>query len=328
MEELDGEIRRAGAAAVGPGQYALGRGYLALDDDAKARAHLEAAWQDGFREPRVTYALALVMGHLYQQNLLAAERIESKDLRDAKKRELERQYRDPALAYLAASKGAEVPSTEYVAALVAFYEGHLDAAPHHLDAIGGGRAWFYEAPELRGDILLARALTLRDQGDSERARSDFEAGRKAYAAAITVGESVSAVHESLGELEYAAMAMELYGQDLAPENLDYKLAFGQFCRAWAALQQEMGRDPGASLPRGLALANQVLATRPAWPDAQILRATLLVLQAQRPAEVAERRERGTQAADDFARALAIHPALEKVWKRQVTQAQQLATAFR
>jgi eukaryotic-like serine/threonine-protein kinase len=210
MAALEGQIRGAGAVAAGPGHYALGRGYLALDDDAKAREHLEAAWQHDFREPRVAYALALVLGHLYQQNLLAAERSEPKE-REAKKREIEKQYRDPALAYLKASQGAEVPSPKYVAALVAFYEGRLDAALQHLDAIGGGLPWFYEAPELRGDILLARGLTRRNQGEREPARLDFEAGRKAYAAASAIGESVPAVYASLGELEYAALVMELYG---------------------------------------------------------------------------------------------------------------------
>src|SRR5213078_608388 len=73
MDQLEDEIQRAGALAVGPGYYALGRGYLALGDDAKARDQLEAAWQHDFREPRVAYALALVMGHLYQQNLAAIE---------------------------------------------------------------------------------------------------------------------------------------------------------------------------------------------------------------------------------------------------------------
>jgi len=212
MAALDGEIRGAGAVAAGPGHYALGRGYLALDDDTGAREHLEAAWRAGFREPRVAYSLALALGHLYQQNLVAAERIDRKALRDARKREIEQQYRDPALDYLTRSEGAEVPSPEYFAALKAYYAGHLDEALHHLDAIGGGLPWFYEAPELRGDILLARGLGLSDQGNRERARADFKAGREAYEIASTVGRSVPAVYESLGELEYAAMVMELYAE--------------------------------------------------------------------------------------------------------------------
>ncbi|HZH75353.1 MAG TPA: serine/threonine-protein kinase, partial [Archangium sp.] len=75
MGELEAEIRQGGTLALGPGFYALGRGALALGDLEKAREHLEAAWQHDFREPRAAYALALVMGQLYQQQLLEAERI-------------------------------------------------------------------------------------------------------------------------------------------------------------------------------------------------------------------------------------------------------------
>ena len=211
MAELDDEIRRAGAVAAGPGHYALGRGYLALDEDGKARVELEAAWQHGFREPRAAYALALVMGRLYQQNLLVVERIEQPPERAARQRAIEQQYRTPALGYFAASKSTDVPSSEYAAALAAFYADHLDEALTDLDAIGRGLPWFYEAPALRGDILLARALRLRDQGDRERARGDLDAGRQAYTAAAAVGQSVPGVYQALAELEAAALALELTG---------------------------------------------------------------------------------------------------------------------
>jgi serine/threonine-protein kinase len=292
MAELEGEIRKAGAAAAGPGHYALGRGHLALEDDAKAREELESAWQHGFREPRVAYALALVMGHLYQQGLSAADRIENKVLREAKRREIEKQYRDPALAYFAesqgaASQGAEVPSTEYVAALVAFYEGHLDEALEHVDAIGGGLPWFYEAPELRGDILLARARDLRDQGDRERARREFEAGRKAYGAAVAVGESVPAVYTSLANLEYAAMVMELYGEGdvmppfnraiaataralaTMPDHDEALVLEARVHRSLAEYQANRGGDTEALLTKAIAAAQRAVAASPARPQARL-----------------------------------------------------------
>jgi tetratricopeptide (TPR) repeat protein/predicted Ser/Thr protein kinase len=287
MAELEGEIRDAGAVAAGPGHYALGRGYLALDDDTRARTELEAAWQHGFREPRAAYALALVMGHLYQQGLVAAERIDQKVLREAKHREIEQQYRDPALTYLAASQGAEVPSTEYVAALVAFYEGHLDQALHHLDAIGAGLPWFYEAAELRGDILLARALSLRDRGEREQARRDFEAGRETYAAAGAVGESVPALYVALGELEYAAMVMELYGQGdvtsafgravaatthalaIMPDHYGALVLEARAHRSMAEYQASHGGDTEALLKKAIADAERAVAGSPARPAGRL-----------------------------------------------------------
>ena len=212
MGELEAEIRKGGSVAVGPGQYALGRGYLALGEEGKAREALGSAWQHGYREPRAAYALALVTGHLYQEGLREALRISDKDRREEQRRKIEQRYRDPALGYLEQSAGADVPSAEYVAALVAFYEGRYEDALQQLDAIGGGLPWFYEAPALRGDVLEARAARRWDGGDREGAHADFEAGRRAYAAAAAIGESAPAVHEALGELEYAAMMMEMYGQ--------------------------------------------------------------------------------------------------------------------
>ena len=287
MTELDAEIQRAGAVAAGPGHYALGRGYLALDDDAKARIELESAWKSGFREPRVAYALALVMGHLYQQNLLAADRIEQKSVREAKQREIEQLYRAPALGYLAASKGAEVPSTEYVAALVAFYEGHFDEALNHVDAIGGALSWFYEAPALRGDVLFARALRLRDLSDRDRARRDLEAGRAAYATAIAVGHSVPAIYESLGGLEYASLVMELYGSgdvtpvfnrviaatesvlSMVPDSYDALVQEASAYRSLAEYNANQGTDADEPLAKAIRDAERAVRISPGRSPARL-----------------------------------------------------------
>ncbi|HEY0476136.1 MAG TPA: protein kinase [Kofleriaceae bacterium] len=286
MDEIRQDIDRAGAAAAGPGHYALGRGYLALDDDAQAQRELEIAWQSDFDEPQVAYALALALGHLYRQNLLAAERIKDKDPREARKRVIEKQYREPALGYLRKSHGAEVPSQAYVAALVAYYEGRFDEALQQLDKLGGGLSWFYEAPELRGDILLARALASRHQGKSDPARRDFEAGRTAYAAAAAIGESVPAVYTSLGDLEYEAMAMELYGHGDAmppcdralaatanalatdPDHYEALVLEARIRRRLAEHQAGLGLDVEELLGKALEDARRAVIVSPVRPQAQ------------------------------------------------------------
>lgn len=209
---LEAEIARAGPIAVGSGRYAQGRGYMALGEHDRALAALDEAWQGGFREPRAAYALALVHGHLYQQGLREAEKIESVKLREATIQALERRHRDPALAYLENDAAAEVPSPAFVAALVAFYEGHLEEALGQLDAIGEALPWFYEAPALRGEILVTRAAQRWSRGDAEGAQADLAAGRLAYAQAAAIGESVPAVLTAMGELEYTALRITLYGQ--------------------------------------------------------------------------------------------------------------------
>jgi predicted Ser/Thr protein kinase len=228
MTELENQIREGGALAVGPGHYALARGYLALGDEASARKHLDLAWQSGFTEPRVAYSMALVLGHLYQDQLLEAERLRSIEER---RRDIQVRYRDPALEWLRRSEGADVHATEYVEALIAFYEDRFDDALARLDAMGNRLPWFYEAPQLRGDILQARAARRWNQGDPEGARADFEAGRKAYAAAAAIGESVPAVHEAMAKLEYTTMIMELYSQgEVLPSFIQGMLAVDRALR--------------------------------------------------------------------------------------------------
>ncbi|HWO20646.1 MAG TPA: protein kinase [Kofleriaceae bacterium] len=287
MTALEDEIRRAGALAAGPGHYALGRGHLTLDDDERARTHLEAAWRLGYREPRVAYALALVMGRRYQRELLAALRIERGDLREETRRRLEREYRDPTLAYLAQSRGADVPSTEYVAALVAFYEGHLDDALRHLDAIGGGLPWFYEASALRGEILFQRGLALSKRGERAGARREFAAGRAAYAAAAAIGESVPSVYESLGELEHEGLVMELYGEGgvmppferalaatqralaIQPNHYPSLVLEAQSYRNLAELRARQGSDAEDVLEKARADIQRAIAAEPARGEARL-----------------------------------------------------------
>ncbi len=212
MGQLQEDTKRAGDLAKGPGHYALGRGYWTLDDDEKAREHLQMAWDAGFREPRVAYALAVVLGRRYQEKLLEAERIPSVDQREARKRDLETAFRAPALSFLQLANGSDAPSPVYLGALMAFYEGRLDEALDQLKTVEDDLPWFYEAPLLRGSLLQARAWKRWNQGERDAAHADFEAGRAALATAAATGRSAPSVYAALAELELNALIMEKYGQ--------------------------------------------------------------------------------------------------------------------
>ncbi|RKH36185.1 serine/threonine-protein kinase [Corallococcus praedator] len=213
MVALEADVRRAGAQAGGAGQYALGRALFALDDLDGAREKLEAAWANGYREPRVAWALAQVLGHLYRDQLLLDVERRAPEQREARRRELTRRYRDPALAYLRQAEGPDVPAPpEFVKALFAFYEDRPDEALSLLATPGMQLPWFYEAPLLRGDILLARAMQRWNGGDRAGSQADLALSREAYAAAVATAESQPGVHAVLGRLELAAMVMELYAE--------------------------------------------------------------------------------------------------------------------
>jgi serine/threonine-protein kinase len=136
--------------------------------------------------------------------------------------------------------------------------------------------------------------------------------------------------QGLGKAEDFEQAAQAFQKaiELAPENQEYPIAFGHFCRGWAIFQRDTEHGTGGPLARGLELVNQVLATHPTWPDARILRASLLLLQAQSSGSDAERREQAKRASEDFSKALAINPVLDKAWRSQAALAQQLASAPR
>jgi len=286
MTELEQEGRDAGSAAAGPGSYALGRGYLALGELPRAREHLEAAWSQGFREPRVAWALALVISQLYREQLLDAEALQNAQRRQARKQELEREYRDPALAYLRQSESAEVPSTEYVAALLAFHENKLDEALAQLDSMSSRLPWFHEAPMLRGAILQYRANQRWNQGEREKALADLESGRRALSIAVSTGESFPETHLALAQLEYAAMVMALYGQgDVMPsytrglESVTRAIAVdpsspearfweARFHNRLAEHQMTKGGNAEETLQRAITAVHQALEARPQYPEAR------------------------------------------------------------
>jgi serine/threonine-protein kinase len=212
MDQLQADMKQAGALAKGPGHYALGRGFLTLDDEEKAREHLQMAWDAGFREPRVAYSLAVVLGRQYQEKLLEAERISSLDQREARKRDIEVALQAQALSFLQKARGSDGVSPVYLESLMASYRGDLDEALVRLKAVESELPWFFEAPLLRGSLLQTRAWKRWNQGERDGAHADFEAGRVALGRAAAIGRSAPSVHAALAELELNALIMEKYGQ--------------------------------------------------------------------------------------------------------------------
>jgi serine/threonine-protein kinase len=298
MAALEVEVAGGGAAAQGPGRYALGRGALALGDVRAAHQHLQAAWEAGFREPWVAYALALVNGRLYREGLQEAERVEGRDIRETTRRELERAYREPALAFLRQSEGAKIPSTHYVSALVAFYEDRLDDALGHLERLGMSLPWFYEAPLLEAQILGARATRLAEAGEHQRAAQDFDRARAAVAVAASIGESAPAVHLAMAQLEYAAMRAALYGKgDLqgpfhrgleairralraSPGNVEARVLEASFHRRMAERRSSQGAEVDELLERARGAAEAAVAAAPGHPQATLELARVLSQWAQ------------------------------------------------
>ena len=256
LDALKAQMGGASTQLQGPLHSALGKGCIALGDKPQAREHLEKAWASGYQTPEVAYALAVVLGQLYQEQLLEMERRYRQRLgtrlegeptaeqwRKTRLQELERDWRNPTLEKLqwleermGKDSGDAPAPPAYVKALLAFYEGRFDEALKHLDALGEVLPWFYEAPRLRGDILLARGTWHWNQGHAEQAKADFTASRSAYETAAEIGQSDPALYHAMAQLARTRLGLEVSSGGKEVETL--------YTHGLGTVKQTLQRDPG------------------------------------------------------------------------------------
>lgn len=211
------QMHETGKAAEGPGLHAIGRIHLGLHEYAKADEALQRAGDRGYRSPEVSYSLGLTLGHLYQTEMKRVEQISNKDDREAKRKEIETQYRDPAVRYLKQSRGAAFETPAYAEALIAYYEKKYDEALKKTVAAFNEIPWMYEAKILEGDIYRSRANEESDTGKPDDALADFSKAEKAYEKAILIGRSDPNAYQGLCSLYVNRLHMDMYrGVDVGP----------------------------------------------------------------------------------------------------------------
>ena len=233
VEEIRTQLSTLGSVAIGPGNYALGRAALALDDPTGARKYLETAWNSDYREPEVAYALGLALGRIYQHELESVETIRNKDVREAKKKELEHKYRDPAVRYLKSGANSISDAPEYVEGLIAFYEKRFADGLQKANEAAQRLPWLYEARLLEGDIYTARGNAKRAAGDNQNAMQEYTRAKEAYADAVRIGESDGEAYEGLCMVSLNLMYTRIYstGGDLSGETANANTACGKAMQA-------------------------------------------------------------------------------------------------
>jgi tetratricopeptide (TPR) repeat protein/predicted Ser/Thr protein kinase len=158
MDSIRAEMKKIGPLAAGPGNFALGQGYMVLHQYDEAREHLERAWKAGERGTDTAEALGLAYGRAYERALSNADRAPVTE-GPTRREEAERTYRRPAVEYL--RKG--LAGSPGLAGLIALYEGryadaletarrspgsfpatHLEAKVYRAKAAEASRAGHYE----------------------------------------------------------------------------------------------------------------------------------------------------------------------------------------
>jgi hypothetical protein len=274
-------MNETGSAARGPGESALGRGALVLGEPDLARVHLEAAWHAGYRTAETAYALGLALGALYQRELALAGVISDRTRREARQRDLQAAYRDPAIAYLRQVTGVGVAVPEYVEGVLALHEKRYDDALRHAERAQQRVPWLFEARLLQGDVHVTLARTRHETGDAAGSRSALQAAHDAYAAASTLARSSPAALEGLCQIGVQRMEVRVYerGADVVPlfaaasgaceqviaadpERAEAHAKLANIHRFWANHQISEGKEPFASLDRAADHARKAIALDP------------------------------------------------------------------
>ncbi len=208
LRDVEARALAAGDAGIGPGNDAMGRGYLALQDPAAALERFERAEAAGYGARGLDYAIGLASIELHRREREKTSRIQSEVERAARVVEIAALYREPALVRLRAALAQGVESPEYALGLVAHNEGRHEEAFARARAAFAAAPWLYEAKKLEGDVLFAiGSRTRHDKAgfDYGKTTEAFERAAEAYRVAAEIARSDPAVHEAECELWIQAM---------------------------------------------------------------------------------------------------------------------------
>ena len=258
LERWETDLSTLGPDARSVAHFALGRGYASLGELRPALEHLERARRDDPGDREVARALAQVLGGLYQEGLVDAERLPDGAARDARRKDLERRYRDRARDLLRSLPEESAEGTGLLEARLALDEGRFDEAIRLAGRVARATPWRYEAALLEGDAIVAAVAA-----DRGRAASDAMIGRlgeasEAFRRAAEQGRSDPRVHERLCSLGGSIAGLLFFdtGDDLGPTVEDAQRA----CRRSMTADPDRGR-PHALLSGLLTLRGRDLSRR-------------------------------------------------------------------
>jgi len=278
MVEMADELEGLGRRARGPGRYALGRAALAVGSPHEALAHLEAAWDAGYRVDDVRIALGQAFLACYEETRTEVARIAAPEAREARAKAIDAAYRQPARA-LSHGLGDESLSG-FLAAQLAVLEGDLGRGLSELGAAATGEPWTFEKALLRAEIRMLQARNAIDTGAYGEAFDHLAAARRGYEDTIDIARSAPDGYTGICELARTELELrQMVGEPLvaafqrlerdcarirqvAPDHpfVEEVPALAETIMARDAIGR--GLDPKPHIERAVALAGSVLARAP------------------------------------------------------------------
>ena len=237
LRKIEERISAEGELAFGPGYEALGQSYIALGDYTKAEEFLKKAWDAGHHEPSTAYALGIVTGKAYQDELLKTERLPGASLRELKRKQAEEKYGRKAVEYL--KKGStHIESPLYVEALIDFYEKRFESALKKSQEAYRLTSWPYEPKKLEGDIYFRIGKVAQQSGEQKKALDAFNSAGKAYSEAEGLARSNEEIHLALGGRFNAATLIQ---KETGVRDEDYFSKALESCNKALAANPDSGR---------------------------------------------------------------------------------------
>lgn len=218
MQRIETTTQNLGGLDRGAGDYALGRGALALGQLETAREHLQRAWQGGYQLPEAALTLGSVLGDLYEQRLERSRLLPSAQARRRARQDAGVTLRDPAIDMLNRGReSAEVSPNLLEARITLLQVDQSDAEQQEARRRGGDqvsaeedlglrrqrlervveladaalaeRPWLYEAHFLKGRALRQQAERLEMNHDLDAAEELLEKEVEAVQLGLTIGRS-------------------------------------------------------------------------------------------------------------------------------------------
>ncbi|MFV2073383.1 MAG: protein kinase [Thermoanaerobaculales bacterium] len=208
LQEIEKDVFSGGAGSVGPGHYALARGYLALRDFDAAQRHLDLAWRDGYRRPEVAFATGLTMVNIYRRELARAERLGDRGSVERRRMELDAILLMPAKEFLDQGREAEIESPEYVEALIQFLQRQYGPALAGVDLALKRIPYLYVAHALAGDVHEARAREAFERGDFEYEQAELDRADQRFLEVVRAAPSDPLGHLGLCRVARDRMVLE------------------------------------------------------------------------------------------------------------------------
>lgn len=292
LDALRLEVESVGRLAVGPGNLALGRGFMRLGEWGRARQRLETAWDRGYRTPEVALALGRTLGAEHAARLAELDLMADDEVRDYERDKADRELAAAAQAFLERARSEHPPEENHEAlwldGLLALNRGELERAAARGQEAATAQAWFYE-----GDLLAAEAR-LR-ASSNHRLASRWQAADEALAGALASLQKAATTAPSDPAIRVAqcrARALEIAiaresgreatGRYLAlredcglarrvdPSRLPLLIAEASGADQWAADLVERGENPTPVLEHSETVARLALEAAPSNPHALVL----------------------------------------------------------